>query len=261
MFETVVPETTTRKSRKVLYETLPVSIALHVIVVTAVVVSASWNVSFPTYSPRLVRAYSLISIPEPPPPPPPPPANTPPPKTNTPPPQPMIKIAEMAPTVIPDLVPQVPDPTPPLPEPPPPPPVTSTAPPPTSTAGSSQGVLGGQIGGVKHGTPGGLVFAEDGRVHIDRNEKLPLKEIDHPYPHYPEGARKLRLEDTCVVRYTVGKNGRVINIEVIQHPNNPMFEEETVNTVKQWTFRPLTLNGQKAEVVHEVEMNYQFILR
>jgi len=260
MFETVVPEATTRKSRKVFYETLPVSIALHVIVVVAVVVSATWNVSFPGQSPRLARAYILTSIPEPPPPPP-PPAAAPAPRVQAPPPPPSMKIAEMAPTVIPDLIPQVPDPTPQLPE-PPPPPVTSTVPvEATSTAGSPDGVIGGQIGGVKHGTPGGLVFAEDGKVHIDRNEKLPLKEIDHPYPHYPDGARKLRLEDRCVIRYTIGKNGHVIDINVIEHANNAMFDDESVNTVKQWTFRPLTLNGVKAEVVHEVEFYYQFIQR
>src|SRR5258708_26586903 len=73
MFETVVPEIAKSRSRRVFYETLPVSIALHVIVVAACVVGVLWNVVFPSQSPRLIRAYSLVSIPHPPPPPPPPP--------------------------------------------------------------------------------------------------------------------------------------------------------------------------------------------
>src|SRR5258708_36988605 len=79
MFETVVPEITHSRSRRVFYETLPVSIILHVIVVAACVAGVLWKVVFPSQSPRLIRAYSLVSIPDPPPPPPPPPPPQPPP--------------------------------------------------------------------------------------------------------------------------------------------------------------------------------------
>src|SRR5258708_11009087 len=89
MFETVVPEIAKSRSRRVFYETLPVSIALHVIVIAACVVGVLWNVVFPSQSPRLIRAYSLVSIPDPPPPPPPspPPQQQPPPQVKAPPPQ------------------------------------------------------------------------------------------------------------------------------------------------------------------------------
>src|SRR5258707_15699594 len=79
MFETVVPEVVHRRSRRVLYETLPVSLALHAIVVTACVAGALWNVVFPNQSPKMIRAYSLVAIPRPPPPPTPPPPPPPPP--------------------------------------------------------------------------------------------------------------------------------------------------------------------------------------
>ena len=88
-----------------------------------------------------------------------------------------------------------------------------------------------------------------------------LKEVEKDYPHYPEGARKRHLEDTCVVRYTIGKNGRVIDVAVIEHAKEAMFDDETLNTVRKWRFRPLTINGQPVEVVHEVEVYYQFMLR
>ena len=116
-------------------------------------------------------------------------------------------------------------------------------------------------GSVEIGVAGGIVFAEDGRVHIDRQEKLPLKEVEKDYPHYPDGARGKRLEGTCVVRYTIGKNGRVIDVAVIEHASDPMFDQETLDTVRKWRFRPLTINGQAVEVVHEIEVYYQFIQR
>src|SRR3954453_18666913 len=119
MFETVVPEIAQRRSRRVFYETLPVSIALHAIVIAACVAGALWNVVFPNQSPKMIRAYSLVSIPDPPPPPAPPPPprpqQAPAPKVQAPPPVQMVHL-DVAPTIIPDLVPEV------APPPPPPPP-------------------------------------------------------------------------------------------------------------------------------------------
>ncbi|HKO55317.1 MAG TPA: hypothetical protein VJ276_05525, partial [Thermoanaerobaculia bacterium] len=40
MFETVVPESFAKKSRRIFYETLPVSVALHAIVVAGCLVAA-----------------------------------------------------------------------------------------------------------------------------------------------------------------------------------------------------------------------------
>jgi TonB family protein len=261
MFETVVPETVKRRSRKVFYETLPVSIALHAIVIAAALIGAVWNVVFPTQSPRVIRAYSLTSIPEPPPPPPPPPPPqphvAPAAKVNLPPPPLQIAHLDLAPTVIPDLVPKV-EPPPPAPPPPPAVPQPISAPVETSTAGASDGVAGGQVGGQKHGTVGGIVFAEDGRVHIDKHEKLPLKVLEQEFPRYPDGARKKQLEARVLVRYTIGKNGRVIDTAIIEHGVEPMFDDETLTVVRKWRFRPLTVNGAPVEVVHEVEFFYQF---
>ncbi|HYU26144.1 MAG TPA: hypothetical protein VEO74_13135, partial [Thermoanaerobaculia bacterium] len=72
MFETVVPETFAKRSKKVFYETLPVSLALHALAIAGVLLGAIWNVAFPDHSPHLIAAYSLTALPDPPPPPPPP---------------------------------------------------------------------------------------------------------------------------------------------------------------------------------------------
>ena len=67
MFETVAPEMAIRRSRRVLYETLPISIALHAIAAASILVGATWNVAFPTQSPRMYASYQLIATPPPPP--------------------------------------------------------------------------------------------------------------------------------------------------------------------------------------------------
>jgi len=263
MFESVAPEAFVPRTRRVFYETLPVSIAVHVVAVGAALASMIWNVVLPTQSPKMIVAYSLTQLPDPPPPPPPPPKAEPP--------KPLLTLPKLAPspaptqivapTVIPDTIPDVVPPAPVVA--PPPPPATVAAPAVAEAQGSPNGMTGGQIGGTGKtmGTPGGITFGDDGRVYVDRSVKLPLKEIDHEFPHYPDAAKKNRLEGTCVVRYTVGKNGRIIDIAILNHAPDPMFDEETLNTIRSWRYRPMMMNGKPVEVVHEVEVNYQYIVR
>jgi protein TonB len=267
MFESVVPEVVVRRSRRVFYETLPVSLVVHAAAILGVAVSNVWNVGFPAESPRVTLAYSLTRVPDPPPPPPPPPAAQPaapvPKAAILPKPTPPPAIGNIvAPTIIPDLIPQLVEtpPAPPVPVPNDAPPVAAESPH-AVTGGEAKGIAGGDIAGKKYGTAGGIVFGEDGRVHIDRSEKLPLKEIEKVYPIYPEAAKKDRLEDRCVVRYTIGTNGRVVDVAVIEHAQHEMFETESLNVIRQWRFRPMMINGKAVEVVHEVEFFYQFNAR
>jgi protein TonB len=263
MFETVAPEAFQTRSRRVFYETLPISIAVHVIGIGVTIATMLWNVVFPTQSPKVTVAYSLTQVPDPPPPPPPPPkpadpARPAPAHIKLMPPPLSAPTQIVAPTVIPDTIPDV---VPPEPAPPPPPPAPVASPP--AAIGSEKGMTGGQPGGTGRalGTSGGITFGNDGRVYVDRKVKLPLKEIDHEYPHYPDEAKKKRLEGTCVVRYTVGKNGHVIDVAILDHANDPMFDEETLNTIRSWRYRPMMIDGKPVEVVHEVEVNYQYIVR
>jgi len=251
MFETVAPETFEKRSKRVFYETLPLSVALHVIVIVAAVVAAVWNVVLPTQSPRITRAYSLVTIPEPPPPPPPPPRAA---QTFAP-----QKVSQqiVAPTVIPDTIPTIPDP--------PPPAMQSLAPAPSPSAGgvpegNAKGDVDGQIGGdLLKGVKGGVMFPDDGRVHIALNESLPLLPISQEYPIYPEDAKKKQLEDQVVVRYIIGKNGRVIDVQILDHATYPVFDKATVDAIKEWRFRPMIKDGKPVEVVHDLAVNFELI--
>jgi protein TonB len=174
-----------------------------------------------------------------------------------PPPPPPTQI--VAPTVIPDVIPVVPPQ--PVPQPAVPPPVAAV-PAVADSSGSAKGVPGGQVGGTGHSLGvKGITMGEDGRVYIDRHVNLPLKEIDHDYPHYPDSARKMHLEGTTVVRYTIGKNGRVIDITILDHANSPIFDEETLNTIRGWRYRPMMVEGNPVEVVHELEVRYKSFVR
>jgi protein TonB len=265
MFESVVPEVVVRRSRRVLYNTLPVSLVVHAAAIAGVGVSSIWNVAFPELSPRMTIAYSLTRLPDPPPPPPPAAQRA---AKAAPKPQALPKPAPppavgniVAPTVIPDLIPQVAEAGP------PPPPVPVEAPaaveqaPHAVAGGDAKGVAGGEFPGKTFGTVGGIAFGEDGRVHIERHVKLPLKVVEQEFPHYPDAAKRDRLEDMCVIRYTIGENGRVTDVAVIERAKHEMFETASLDVIRRWRFRPLTINGKAVEVVHEVEFFYQFTQR
>ena len=259
MFESVVPETFVARSRRILYETLPVSLAVHALAIGGVLASSVWTVAFPPQSPRLVTAYNLTRLPDPPPPPQPPP--TPQPAVAARRPQVLPRSAPpatvvLAPTVIPDTIPQVAEAPPELPPPPAPVPVAVEA---KASAGEANAT--GEVGGKRWGLKGGIYFAEDGRIHVERKEKLPLKVLEQEFPRYPDSARKDRLDDVLVVRYVIGTNGRVTDVSIIEHAKNPLFEAPTLDVIRRWRFRPMMVNGKAIEVVHEVEIAYQFFLR
>src|SRR3954468_16182613 len=121
MFETVAPETFRPRSRRVFYETLPLSVAVHLAGIGAAFASMIWNVVLPTQSPKMIVAYSLTQVPDPPPPPKPVVAK---PAVSAPklaPPPPAAPTQIVAPTGIPDTIPEVVPPQPAEPPPPPPP--------------------------------------------------------------------------------------------------------------------------------------------
>jgi periplasmic protein TonB len=250
MFESVLPETFQTRSRRLFYETLPVSIALHAIVIAGVLAATLWRVVFPEQSPRAVRSYILASLPDPPPPPP-PPATTPIPRQQAPVASVPPELKLLAPTKIPDLIPTVVEPPPPV-----IPPQPVATPEPTGQAG---GETGGEIGGKLGGRGGGIAWPDDGRIHIERNQRLGLAVISQDYPAYPDSAKKAQLEDQVIVRYVIGKDGRVSDVQIISHANNPVFDESVLDAIRKWRFRPMVKEGKPVEVAHELAINFELI--
>jgi protein TonB len=256
MFETVAPEKFLPRSRKLYYETLPVSLAAHGLVVGVLLFSHIWKVEFPIVTPKLVALYSLEAMPTPPPPPPPPAAaarRQPVPDTPRP-----VRMEEVAPTVIPDFIPLVPP--------------TETLLPPVEgvidgveggveggvVGGSITGVEGGTLGGVEGGTVGGVGEGPPpDTVVVKRDMPLPTAPMSMVFPKYPEEARVRGWEDMVVVRYIIGKNGRVREVIVLDHPQRELFEKVTVKAIKNWRFRPHKVDGVAQEVIHELTIYFR----
>lgn len=255
LFETVAPSRASRSNRSALYEALTFSVVVHGLAAVAALISNVWQVTFPTASPAYTVAFVLEVTPPPPPPPPQPrPLERKPEMAVT---QMVLPADVLAPNVIPDEIPIVKQQTM---------PINLLA----SVkgvvggieSGADQGVLGGiaggDVGGKIGGTIGGvLTEANDGRVHIARDKKLPMIPLSQVYPSYPEDARMRAWEDEMIVRYVIGKDGRVKEVTIISKPQRDVFVDGTLRAIRSWRFKPMIKDGEKTEVVHEMTVYYR----
>ena len=71
-------------------------------------------------------------------------------------------------------------------------------------------------------------------------------------PQYPLEAKLVRLEGTVVVRAVIGRSGEVSEVNALSGP--PLLESAAVDAVKQWQYKPYTVNGQPVDVETTIEV-------
>jgi periplasmic protein TonB len=74
-------------------------------------------------------------------------------------------------------------------------------------------------------------------------------------PVYPEEAKSAKLSGSVVLRVIISKDGAVENAQVMSATNH-MFDQASIDAVKQWRYKPFLLNGQPTEVDTSVMLNF-----
>ena len=80
--------------------------------------------------------------------------------------------------------------------------------------------------------------------------------IVHVNPQYPEEARVERISGMVVLETVIDHTGAVRDIKVLK-PLPHGLSEAAVNAVKQWVFKPGTINGEAVDVVFNLTINFQ----
>jgi protein TonB len=239
LFEDLIESDVVAHKTKQSY-TLPVSIALHLIVLLVVIVVpllTSEELPEPTSA---VRAFFVEpAAPPPPPPPPPPPA----PKAVVQPkvqPKPVIQEAPKftAPVQVPEQI--------------------------KPEEGINLGVQGGVSGGVEGGVPGGVVGGVVGglpdappptqAVRVGGQIKEPKKLKNVP-PAYPDIAKQARVQGVVILECTISPQGKVTDVKVLR--GIPLLDQAAVDAVKQWVYTPTLLNGVPVPVIMTVTVNFK----
>ena len=258
------------------------SLGVHSLIIAFVVIMGATATHRVAAEDKSIHAFiTHAAAPPPPPPPPPPPAGS-----STP--KPVVKpvvipqTSFVQPRVIPKEVPKV-EPVA----------ATETAPPSTNepagepggvaggvpggvaggvqggvVGGTVGGVLGGQIGGQLGGVQGGQVGGTgtepapapppekpEGPLRVVGDVKAPI--VQHRVdPVYPDMARKTRVAGIVIVEAIINKDGSVEQVKVIK--GLPMgMSESAIEAVKQWKFKPGTLNGEPVEVIFNLTVNFK----
>lgn len=89
---------------------------------------------------------------------------------------------------------------------------------------------------------------------LKRSELVPLQVIRKVPPIYPAFARARRVSGPVVVRVTVGKDGKVSNVQFISGPI--VFRDAAFEAARQSQYKPAMLNGQPIE--QPIDMTMQF---
>lgn len=127
--------------------------------------------------------------------------------------------------------------------------------------GQRGGVVGGdvehgQLGGTSGGLPGGQVGATgDGPLQVGGNVKAPVAVL-RVEPVYTEIARRARVQGEVTIQAVIDRHGNVIDARVTK-PLPYGLDQAALRAIRQWRFRPGTLNGQPVPVYYNLTVNFR----
>ncbi|MFS1538672.1 MAG: TonB family protein [Candidatus Phlomobacter fragariae] len=112
-------------------------------------------------------------------------------------------------------------------------------------------------------------LASDDNVVVNNNQQTsqvtsPSVAIDGPkalriqHPNYPQRARKLGKEGYVSVLYDIDKNGRVVNLEVVDSSPRGLFEREVKRAMNRWCYEKISAKGLKKTFLFKIDGSINF---
>ena len=83
-------------------------------------------------------------------------------------------------------------------------------------------------------------------------EGLLIKKVN---PHYPDEAKAKRIQGEVFIKITIDRTGQVIDLSPMS--GDPLLAEAAMDAVKQWVYKPYTLNGQAVEVETTAKISFR----
>jgi protein TonB len=80
------------------------------------------------------------------------------------------------------------------------------------------------------------------------------KLIYSPRPLYPPIALATRTQGTVVIRAVIARDGSIGHLQSVSGP--PLLVQAAMDAVRQWHYKPTTLNHETVEVLTEISVNF-----
>jgi len=131
-----------------------------------------------------------------------------------------------------------------------------------SPDGDPNGVPTGMIGGVQGGVEGGVLGGQvggcigcfgDAVVDYDRDPRI----VRQPRPIYPADAAVKRIEGVVVVEIIIDKEGRVVHARVIE--SIPLLDQAALQNVREWVFVPAMKDGRPVTIKATAEVKFRLL--
>jgi TonB family protein len=74
-------------------------------------------------------------------------------------------------------------------------------------------------------------------------------------PEYPDAARQQNVQGRVMLEVHIGMDGSVQDVEVVSGP--PVLAQASIDSVKQWRFKPRVVNGQPVEMQTRVTFDFE----
>ena len=91
-------------------------------------------------------------------------------------------------------------------------------------------------------------------IHVGGDVKPPLK-VKDVKPVYPPLARQARTQGVVILEVTIGEDGKVKAVKVLK--SLALLEGAAIEAVKQWEFKPTSVNGKPSAVIMPVAVNFR----
>jgi protein TonB len=93
-----------------------------------------------------------------------------------------------------------------------------------------------------------------GPLRVGGDVKAPAL-ISRVEPKYTEAARRDKISGIVILEIVIDSTGQVREARVLK-PLPDGLSEAAVDAVKQWTFRPGTLNGRPVDVIFNITVSF-----
>lgn len=123
----------------------------------------------------------------------------------------------------------------------------------------------GAASGDRNGVPGGTGDGKDGQIGPDRGVEIPLHPggdvrppqlLERVEPAYPETERRLHRQGIVILEAIITSDGAVQDVTVLKSADE-ILDEAAKRAVMQWRYRPATLNGRAVSVYLTVTVSFR----
>ncbi len=88
------------------------------------------------------------------------------------------------------------------------------------------------------------------------NGTFRLKPVSKPQPSYPAAARKAGVQGDVWLRATIGRNGKVEHLDVLEGP--ALLVDAAKDAVKQWVYEPYVIAGEPRAIQTVLSIHFSF---